>query len=55
MNIYGNQIGGNADMGVAVIDEAVIDESDRGKWQALLLEPVRPFRWVRRAEQPVEL
>ena len=31
------------------------DASTPGQWEAVLLEPVRPFRWERREEEPVEI
>jgi hypothetical protein len=31
------------------------DVETQGKWEALLLKPVRPFRWEQRSEVPVEI
>lgn len=31
------------------------DEEGRGKWDAILLEPVWPFRWEQRPEEPIPI
>jgi len=38
-----------------ILASSDIDESKGATWQALLLEPARPFRWSQQPEQPVEI
>jgi len=38
-----------------ILASSDIDESKGATWQALLLEPARPFRWNQQPEQPVEI
>jgi len=49
-NIYRDEIGNNG-----FLESPAVDESLEQSWEALLLLPVRPFRWNQQSEQPVEI
>ncbi len=49
-NVYRDEIGNDE-----VLASSVVGESLEQSWQALLLQPVRPFRWNLQSEQPVEI